>query len=133
MSQFGSTKAQQLAEAASAFQERLTGRVPASVSVVLSEDTLVITLDGALSLAEQALAQTPAGAAQVQEYHRQLFSDSLASLCQEIKQITGVAVREAAAEIDKTGAVMQAFTTGTAVQVFLLAGSVSAESWSGRG
>jgi uncharacterized protein YbcI len=70
MNPFGSTKAQQLAEAASAFQERLTGRVPHSVTAVLSEDTLVITLHGALSLAEQALAQTPAGAAQVQEYRR---------------------------------------------------------------
>ena len=47
-----------------------------SVTVVLSEDTLVITLHGALSPAEKALAQSPAGAAQVQEFHRQLFANS---------------------------------------------------------
>jgi hypothetical protein len=32
-----STVAQQIAEAASAFEQRLTGRVPKSVTVVLSE------------------------------------------------------------------------------------------------
>jgi uncharacterized protein YbcI len=133
MSQFESTRAQQLARAASAFEQRLTGRVPRSVTVVLSEETLVITLREVLSPAERALAQTPAGAAQVQEYHRQLFADSLASLRQEIKRITGVEVRDAAAEIDKTGAALQTFTIGTVVQVFLLAGPVATESWSGGG
>src|SRR6476619_746553 len=47
--------AQQLAQAASAFEHRRTGHVPKSVNVVLSEDTLVITLRGALSPAETAL------------------------------------------------------------------------------
>src|SRR5688572_5762947 len=51
------TVAQQLAEAASVFEHRRTGHRPKSVTVVLSEDTLVITLHGALSLAEKALAQ----------------------------------------------------------------------------
>jgi len=133
MNHLGSTRAQQLAQAASAFEERLTGHVPRSVTVVLGEETLVITLHGALSPAEQALAQTSTGAAQVQEFHRQLFADSLDSLRQDIKRITGVEVREGTAEINKTGAMVQAFTTGTVVQVFLLAGRVSAESWSGGG
>jgi hypothetical protein len=45
-----------------------------------------------------------------------------------------VAVREAAAEVEPTtGAVVQAFTSGTMVQVFQLAQSVSAEDWSGVG
>ena len=69
-----STMAQQIAQAASAFEQRRTGHVPKSVTVVLSEDTLVITLHGALSPAEKALAKSPAGAAQVQEFHRQLFA-----------------------------------------------------------
>jgi len=133
MDQLGSTTARQLAQAASAFEERLTGHFPRSVSVVLNDDTLVIALHGALSPAEQALAQTPAGAAQVQEYHRQLFTGSLDSLRQEIKRIAGVEVREAAAEIDQTGAAVHAFTTGTVVQVFLLAGSVAGEPWTGDG
>ena len=84
--------AQQIAEAASAFEQRRTGHEPQSVAVILSENTLVITLHGALSPAEKALAQSPAGAAQVQEFHRQLFIDSADSLRQEIKRITGVAV-----------------------------------------
>ncbi len=43
-------------------------------------------------------------------------------------------VREAIAEVEPTtGAVVQAFTTGTVVQVFLLAGSVPPDSWSGNG
>ncbi len=130
----GLTKAQQIARAASAFEERLTGHPPRSVTVVLSEDTLVITLHGALSPAEQALARSPAGAAQVQEFHRQLFHNSFDSLRQEIKRITGVEVREAAAEVaSATGTVVKAFTTGTVVEVFLLTGSVAADTWSGSG
>jgi hypothetical protein len=42
-------------------------------------------------------------------------------------------VREATAEIEPaSGAVVQAFTTGTVVQVFLLAGSAPTEAWSNR-
>ena len=100
--------------------------------MVLSENTLVITLHEALSPAERALATSPAGAAQVQEFHRQLFTNSAESLRQAIKEITGVEVREATAEVEPTtGAVVQVFTTGTMVQVFLLASGVPAESWSG--
>jgi uncharacterized protein YbcI len=133
MDKFNPTRAQQIAEAASAFEQRRTGHAPKSVTVVLSEETLVITLHEALSPAEKALAKTPAGAAQVQNFHRQLFLNSSDSLRQEIQRITGVAVREATAEVEThTGAVVQAFTTGAVVQVFLLARSVPADSWSGR-
>jgi uncharacterized protein YbcI len=104
------------------------------VTVVLSEGTLVITLHEALSPAERALAKSPSGAAQMQEFHRQLFANSSDSLRQEIKRITGMEVREAAAEVEPaTGAVVQAFTTGTVVQVFLLAGKFSTETWSHDG
>ncbi len=129
------TMAQQIAQAAIAFEQRRTGNhVPKSVTVVLSEGTLVITLHEALSLAERALAKSPAGAAQMQEFHRQLFANSSDSLRQEINRITGMAVREATAEIEPaSGAVVQAFTTGTVVQVFLLAGSVPTETWRGGG
>ena len=128
------TMAQQIAEAAIAFEQRRTGHAPESVTVVLSDDTLVITLHGALSPAEKALAKTPEGAAQVQEFHRQLFTTSSESLRQEIKRITGVEVREATAEVETTtGTVVQVFTTGTMVQVFLLARSLPAETWNGSG
>jgi uncharacterized protein YbcI len=126
--------AQQLAQAAIAFQQQRTGHEPKSVAVVLSGDTLLITLHGALSPAEQALARSPEGAVRVQEFHRQLFSDSADPLRQEIKRITGVEVREATAEVEpSSGTVVQVFTTGTMVQVFLLASGVPAGSWSGNG
>jgi uncharacterized protein YbcI len=129
-----SAMAQQVAQAAVAFQQQRTGRVPKAVTVVLSEDTLVIKLLDALSPAEKALAENPEGAAQVQEFHRQLFTSSCDPLRQEIKRITGVAVREAAAEVEMTtGTVVHAFTSGTMVQVFQLAQPMSEETWSGKG
>jgi uncharacterized protein YbcI len=127
-----SSMAQQIAQAAIAFEQRRTGNyVPKSVTVVLSEGTLVITLHEALSPAERELAKTPAGAAQMREFHRQLFDSSSDSLRQEISRITGMEVREATAEVEPaSGAVVQAFTTGTVVQVFLLAGNAPTETWS---
>jgi uncharacterized protein YbcI len=114
--------AEQLARVASRYQEQRTGHKPTTVTVVLLDDTLVVTLHDALTPAEKGLAQTPTGAAQVQEFHRQLFANSMDELRQEIKQITGRQVREAAAEIETaTGTVVHAFTTGAMVQVFLLA------------
>lgn len=125
------TLAQQIAEAASAFQRQSTGHTPKTVTVVLSEDTLVITLHEALTPAERALAKNGDGAAQMQEFHRQLFATSSEALRREIKRITGRQVREAAAEVEPaTGSIVHAFTTGTMVQVFLLE-SGPADAWSG--
>jgi uncharacterized protein YbcI len=130
MKKLDTTMAQQVAQAVSAFQQRQTGYAPKAVTVVLSEDTVVVTLHEALSPAEKALSRTPEGAVQVQEFHRQLFKNSADLLRQEIRRITGVAVGEAAAEIETTtGAVVHAFTSGTMVQVFQLAGRISAETW----
>ena len=132
MNKFSSSMAQQIAQAASDFEKRRTGHSPKSVSVVLSDETVVITLHGALSPAERALTTTQAGAAQLQEFHRQLFMSSAEQLRQEIKRITGVEVREATAEIEPaTGSVVHAFTTGTVVQVFLLASNVPTAAWNG--
>jgi uncharacterized protein YbcI len=125
--------AQQLAELASRFQEQRTGHAPTAVTVVLSEDTLVVTMHEALTLAERALANTPAGAAQVQEFHRRLFADSTAEMRQEILRITGRRVRETAAEVEiTTGAVMHAFTTGAMVQMFLLTPAAPVRSVTGH-
>jgi uncharacterized protein YbcI len=114
------------------FEKQRTGNTPKSVTVVLSDTTLVITLHGALSEAEKALAKSPEGAAQVQDFHRKLFANASESLRQEIKRITGVDVRDATAEVEPTtGTIVGVFTTGTTVQVYLLAESVGADSWSG--
>jgi uncharacterized protein YbcI len=119
------TMAQQVAQAAGAFHQQITSHLPGAVSVVLSEGTLVVTLHEALSPAEKALARTPDGAVQVQEFHRQLFNNSADPLRDEIREITGVKVCETAAEVETTtGTVVHAFTTGTIVQVFRLARSV---------
>jgi uncharacterized protein YbcI len=127
-----STMAREIAAAANAFEQRRTGHGPKSVTVVMSEETLVITLHEALSPAERALSQDPAGAARVQDLHRQLFNHSSGWLREEIRRITGVEVREATAEVEPTsGTVVQVFTSGTVVQVFLLAGGVATETWSG--
>ena len=134
MNHLESTMAEQVAQAAIAFERQRTGHEPNSVSVVLSEHTLVITLHGALSPAEMALARTAAGAARVQEFHRQLFANAADSLREEIGRITGVEVREATEELETTtGTVVGVFTTGTTVQVYLLAHRVPAGAWSGSG
>ena len=127
------TMAQQVAQAVRDFQKQRTGHTPRAVTVVLSEDTLVVTLHGALTPAEEALSRSPAGAAQVQEFHRQLFVNSSQPLREEIGRITGVKVREAAAEVETaTGTVVHAFTSGTMVQVFQLAQGILAETWDGK-
>ena len=81
--------AEQIAHAASDFLFERTGRMPKSVTVVLGQETVVITLYEALSPAEGALVQSPVGAAQVQELHRRLFDNSCESLRTEIKRNHG--------------------------------------------
>ena len=105
------TMAERVAHAVRDFQRQRTGHAPKSVTVVLSEGTLVVTLHGALTPAEKTLSRTPEGAAQVRKFHRELFQNFLAPLREEIERITGVAVREAVAGVEtSTGAIRQVFT-----------------------
>jgi uncharacterized protein YbcI len=134
MENTNSAMAQKIAEAASAFEKRRTGHGPRSVTVVVSDNTLVITLHEALSPAEKALAQSQVGAVQLQEFHQRLFANSSESFRREIKRITGVEVREAAVEVEPaSGTVVKAFSNGTVVQVYLLTHGLSAGTWSGSG
>ena len=131
MSKPQATMAQQVAQAVMAFQQQTTGHAPKAVTVVLSQDTLVVTLHEALSPAEKDMAKSPSGAAKVQGFHRQLFTNSSQSLRDEIQRITGVEVREAVAEVEPTtGAVVQAFTRSAMVQVYRLSRNVPGDSWS---
>lgn len=124
------TMAQRIAEAAGELEKMRTGVMPTGVTVVQADGTLVITLHGALSPAERELAKTPSGAAQVREFHRELFASNAATLRAEIKRITGVEVREATAEVEPaTGTVVAVFATGTIVQVFLLKSEISTDAW----
>jgi uncharacterized protein YbcI len=123
---------QRIAQAASAYERQRAGRLPQAVNVVMVDDTLVITLRGALSQAEMALADSPEEFAQVQEFHRQLFASTSAALRTEIERITGVDVRDAAAEVvSPSGTVAHVSMNGAMVQVFLLAQSVPFGTWSG--
>lgn len=124
------TMAQRIGEIAGDLGRIRTGLTPKSVTVVQADGTLVITLNGALSPAEMELAKTEAGAAKVQEFHRELFvSDSLA-LRSEIERITGVQVCAATAEVEpSSGTVVAVFATGTIVQVFLLKTAVDEALW----
>jgi uncharacterized protein YbcI len=134
MAEAGTTMAERIAEAASAFEHQATGHAPHSVTAVLSKGILVVTLHGALSPAESALAGSPGGAARVQEFRRQLFASASNPLRQEIQRITGAEVREATAEVEPAnGIVVKVFTTGTVVQVFLLARRGAAEVWTDGG
>jgi uncharacterized protein YbcI len=128
-----STMAEEVARAARDFHEQTTGHVPKAVTVVLSGSTLVVRLHEALSPVEKALARNPEGAAQIQEFHRQLFAHSSDSLRAAIRSITGVEMRAAAVEVETTfGAVVHAFTTGTMVQVFQLTRRLPADHLIGR-
>ena len=125
MTQSTETMAEQIAQAATTFQQQRTGHQPKSVSVMLGGDTLVVTLHGALSPAEQAMVQSSGGASKVLEFHRHLFLNASDTLRQEIKRITGMEVLEGSAEVDPTcGPVLHVFPSGTMVQMFLLSGKL---------
>ncbi len=133
MSASPETMAQRVADAVTKFQTERTGHAPKTVTVVLNDDTLVVTLYDALSPAEVILSQTPEGASFVRDFHRRLFDSSVGALREEINRITRVAIREAALEIEAAaGSVEHAFASGTMVQVFRLASSITHEDWNGQ-
>src|SRR4051812_19010624 len=100
--------AQRLAQAARDFQQQQAGAVAKAVTVVVSGDTLVITLHEALSPAERELAQSGAGASRVRESHQQWFNTASNELRQQVKRITGVDVCEATVDVETlTGAIVQ--------------------------
>jgi len=111
----------ELAEIALSMQSERTGHTPKAVTVVASEETVVLTLHEALTPAEKILARTEDGATKVEQYHRALFAVSCDELRKEIQRLTGRRVREAAVVVEPaTGAIVHAFTSGTMVQIFQL-------------
>ena len=111
----------ELAQIALAMQSERTGHTPKAVTVVASDETVVLTLHEALTPAEKILASTEAGASKVEQYHRALFAVSCDELRKEIQRLTGRKVREAAVVVEPaTGAIVHAFTSGTVVQIFQL-------------
>lgn len=111
----------ELAQIALSMQAERTGHSPKAVTVVASDETVVVTLHEALTPAEKILARSTAGAAQVEGYHRALFAVSCDQLRSEIQRLTGRKVKESAVVIEPaTGAIVHAFTSGTIVQIFQL-------------
>lgn len=124
--------AERIARAALRHQQQQTGHAPQSATAVLNGNTLVIALHGVLPPAEQALARHPEGAAQLQELYRSLFASTADPLREDIRRITGVPVMDAASEIaPESAAIVPVFAGGTVVQVFLLAGNVATDVWTG--
>jgi uncharacterized protein YbcI len=111
----------ELADIALAMQSDRTGHTPKAVTVVASDETVVVTLHEALTPAEKVLARTEAGASKVEDYHRALFAVSCNELRREIQRLTGRKVREAAVVMEPaSGAIVHAFPSGTMVQIFQL-------------
>ncbi len=111
----------ELAAIALSMQAERTGHSPKAVTVVASDDTVVVTMHEALTPAEKLLARDAAGASKVEDYHRALFAVSCEALRQEIQRLSGRHVREAAVVLEPaTGAIVHAFTSGTVVQIFQL-------------
>lgn len=111
----------QIAQAVWDFERERAGNIPRAVSVVLSDDILVIKLHESLTPAEMALAGTAVGAGWLQEFHNHLFPSASDSLWREIERVTGRRLYEATAEGEaQTAAIQHAFSTGTLVQVFRL-------------
>jgi uncharacterized protein YbcI len=121
--------AERVARTASDFQQRQTGSdQPASVTIVATEGTLVVTLHGALPSAETELASTPAGALHITEFYRRLFAHSPDWLREEIERITGMEVRDAVTVVEPlTGAVVHTFTTSKIAHVFQFVGDTPQE------
>ena len=116
-----SAVSKELADIALAMQSERTGHTPKAVTVVASDETVVVTLQEALTPAEKILVRTEAGASQVEEYHRALFAVSCNELRREIQRLTGRRVREAAVVMEPaSGAIVHAFPSGTMVQIFQL-------------
>jgi uncharacterized protein YbcI len=121
MNESGTAVAKELAEIALTMQTTRTGHAPAAVTVVASDETVVVTMHEALTPAEKILARSERGASQVEDYHRALFAVSCEELRTEIQRLTGRKVRESAVVVEPaTGAIVHAFTSGTIVQIFQL-------------
>ena len=111
----------QIAQAVWDFEQEHAGHNPGAVSVILSDDILMIKLHEALTPAEMLLSDTAVGAGWSHEFHNHLFPSASDSLWREIERVTGRRLYEATAEAEaRTAAIQHAFSTGTLVQVFRL-------------
>jgi uncharacterized protein YbcI len=114
--------ARRVARAAGTFEHLLTGRAPASVTVVTSGPAIVITLHGSFSPLERDLISDGGrGRERVESFHRQLFERSCDAFRGHLRDTTGVELQSAISHVDRaTGSVLKTFTTAPSVELFLL-------------
>jgi uncharacterized protein YbcI len=118
---FDARLARQVAQAIGAFEHRLLGRAPTSVTVVAAEDWLVMSLSETLSPIERRLTRDDAGRTRLQRYHRSLFEATLDALCDHVRQVTGVRLTGGLAHVDTdTGSLLKTFTTRAPIELILL-------------
>jgi len=131
MMENNSEMARKIAEAVRTVELQQEGFAPNSITVILCNQTLTITLDAALTSIEQSLLQSEGGSARVQEYHEQLFSKPPYTLWEQIKKVTGASGAECGDSDSKPCCCVKVFPNGTVVHVFALPQAVPTSVWSG--
>lgn len=122
--------ADRVAEAAMAVPIRELGIAPCLVVVVASEDALMVTMCGMLTPQDTNLAHYSKGDSSSQQFHQHHFAQSVEPLRQEIERITEVPVLKSSVDVDEiTGSVVYSFTTGSVLNVSLLAEHTPADDW----
>ena len=113
--------ARQVARAIGCFEHALLGRVPRSVTVVVRDDGLVVTLHESFSPLERRLAATDGADCRIEDFHHDMFDSSRDALLQHVRQRTGVALDAGLVHVDAaTGSILKTFTTDPSVELFLL-------------
>jgi len=134
MDNSNSVMARQVALAACDFERRRTGNSPKSVTVVLGEHTVVITCTVPCRRPRELWRKSPQVPLKCRSFTANCSTTPPIRCGRRSDEVTGADVREAAVEVEPTtGSVVKAFASGTVVEVFLLADSVTAGTWSGSG
>jgi hypothetical protein len=95
--------ARRVARAAGTFEHLLTGRAPASVTVVANSESLVVTLHESFSPLERNIMATgERGRERVESYHRRLFEHSCEAFRSHLRTSTGVTLESAISHVDPT-------------------------------
>jgi len=113
--------ARRVAQAIGAFEHVLLGRAPRSVTVVASDNRLVVSLHESFSPLERHVAAAADGCCRVEDFHHDLFESSHEALVHHVRHSTGIGLDAGLVHVDAaTGSVLKTFTTEPSVELFLL-------------
>jgi uncharacterized protein YbcI len=119
--------ARRVAHAVGGFEHRLLGRVPSSVTVVVKDDSMVLTVCETFSPMERRLARTDEGRERLRAFHRFLFSATRDAFREHVREHTGIDLCGALAHVDAdAGSIFKTFTTGADIECFLLGDALPA-------